>query len=73
MNGEKCMVQTQIRRFFNTENGARLREKRGYIMEYKENDLVLDVGQAESISEEIERESRRYSYGFTEEDEARER
>ena len=37
-------------------------------MEYKENDLVLDVGQAESISEEIERESRRYSYGFTEED-----
>lgn len=60
-------------RFFNTENGARLREKRGYIMEYKENDLVLDVGQAESISEEIERESRRYSYGFTEEDEARER
>ena len=42
-------------------------------MEYKENDLVLDVGQAESISEVIQRDSRRYSYGFTEEDEARER
>lgn len=42
-------------------------------MEYKENDLVLDVGQAESISAEIERDSRRYSYGFTEEEEARER
>lgn len=42
-------------------------------MEYKENDLVLDVGQAEKISEELERESRRYSHGFSEEEEARER
>lgn len=38
-------------------------------MDYKEN----NVGQAETISEELERESRRYSHGFTEEDEARDR
>ena len=44
------MVQTQIRRFFNTENGARLREKRGYIMDYKENDFAQNEGQAEKIS-----------------------
>ena len=42
-------------------------------MWHKGNYWGLDVGQAESISEEIERESRRYSYGFTEEDEARKR
>ena len=42
-------------------------------MDYKENDFAQNEGQAEKISEELERESRRYSYGFTEEDEARER
>ena len=42
-------------------------------MDYKENDFAKNEGQAEKISEELERESRRYSYGFTEEDEARER
>ena len=67
------MVQTQIRRFFNTENGARLREKKGYIIDYKENDFAQNEEQAEKISEELERESRRYSHGFSEEEEARER
>ena len=42
-------------------------------MNYKENDFAKNEGQAEKISEELERESRRYSQGFSEEEEARER
>lgn len=42
-------------------------------MNYKEKDFAQNEGQAEKISEELERESRRYSYGFSEEEEARER
>lgn len=42
-------------------------------MEYRDNNFNESAGQAELISEELERESRRYSHGFSEEDEARER
>ena len=35
--------------------------------------ILKNEGQAEKISEELERESRRYSHGFSEEEEARER
>lgn len=42
-------------------------------MEYRDNNFTENTGQAELISEELERESRRYSHGFSEEDEARER
>ena len=37
-------------------------------MNYKENDFAQNEGQAEKISEELERESRRYSHGFSEEE-----
>ena len=37
-------------------------------MVYKENDFAKNEGQAEKISEELERESRRYSHGFSEEE-----
>lgn len=39
----------------------------------RENDFTENAGQAEAVSEELERESRRYSHGFSEEDEAKER
>lgn len=42
-------------------------------MDYKENGFAQNEGQTEKISEELERESRRYSHGFSEEEEARER
>lgn len=42
-------------------------------MNYKGNGFAQNEGQAEKISEELERESRRYSHGFSEEEEARER
>lgn len=42
-------------------------------MECRDNNFTESAGQAELISEELERDSRRYSHGFSEEDEARER
>lgn len=39
----------------------------------REYDFTENAGQAEAVSEELERESRRYSHGFSEEDEAKER
>lgn len=39
----------------------------------REYDFAENAGQAEAVSEELERESRRYSHGFSEEDEAKER
>ena len=44
-----------------------------YFMNELKNDFAKNEGQAEKISEELERESRRYSHGFSEEEEARER
>ncbi len=41
-------------------------------MSFKE-DITDNANQAEIISELLERESRRYNHGFSEEDEARER